>query len=129
MSARREQLLLLSLQILGLRIVILDLVKDELLLVLLGSRDTFDIRILLFPSEKLLLPPEHELPLSLGLRHLHDFLLLLRGLLYHIYALHLVLLHDDPDFLGVSLFFSKDLPLALKRPLLFDGELLLALLH
>jgi hypothetical protein len=117
------------LQVLGLRVVILDLVKDQLLLVLLGSRDTLDIRVLLFPSEQLLLPPEHELPLTLSLRHLHDFLLLLRRLLYHINALHLVLLHDDPDFLGVSLFFSKDLPFALERPLLFDCELLLALFH
>ena len=89
LSARREQLLLLGLQILRLRVVILDLVQDQLLLVLLGSRDTFDIRVLLFPTEKLLLPPKHKLPLTLGLRHLHDFLLLLCCLLYLIYALHL----------------------------------------
>jgi hypothetical protein len=48
LSPRGEQALLLSLEVLCLQVVVLDLIQDQLFLVLLGSSDTFNIRIFLF---------------------------------------------------------------------------------
>jgi hypothetical protein len=73
----REETLFFSHQVLCLHVVILNLLEDNRLFVVLGTRDTFNVLPFLLAFQELLLTLNHQLPLTVRHCLAHGLLSLL----------------------------------------------------
>lgn len=94
-----QQLFLFFLDVLGLHVIELYLVKNPLLLVLLSFGDSFDVLELVFPLDKVHLFLHHQVPVFLALSLFHDGILLGSLRLNVVNSIVLPSFHLESDFL------------------------------